>query len=478
MLPETIRLPPVPGRPLLLRAGRWIGLVTAAAFVFIAGAALMAIAALFEEAGPLVAVAVPILPLVVLGILTYPILGVFAVFVSFPVGSVGAPLGFVTLQAAEGAVMFITVVVVLRRLAIGRTPLPFAPELLWAVALLAWMLLSLYSAIDETLAVKALISLAGGLAFACVMLAVIRDAVDLRRVLAVLTGVTAFVSLTALSSGSAFQSTHGGTQVSGRLEGAFDHPNQLGALCAMAAPIAVALLVSSRRFATRFAAAAGLALIFGALMLSLSRGAWFGAGLAFLFLVVTLREARRLVVVLSIPMVVIGVVVWTAAAQRPEITIIGERARSFTTLSPYDERDEIWAEAVREIKEDPLTGQGPGSFPVASLRAGAQGASVKAVHAHNIWLNWGAEIGLPGIVFLAGLAISLALAARRAGRLALARGQPRDRVLVVGVAAALVAAAGQGLVDYPLTNPVVHITLWGLIGALLAAARPPERRVA
>jgi putative inorganic carbon (HCO3(-)) transporter len=474
MLPEAIRLPPALGRP-LLRAGRWVGLAAAAAFVLLAGAALMAISALFEEAGPLVALAVPILPLVVLGILTNPILGVLAVFVSFPVGSVGAPLGFVTLQAAEGAVMFIAVVVVLRRLAIGRTPLPFAPALQWALALLAWMLLSLYSAIDETLALKAFISFAGGLAFACVMLAVIRDAVDLRRVLVVLTGVTAFISVAALSTGSAFESTQGGAQVSGRLEGAFDHPNQLGALCAMAAPIAAALLVGTRRYATRFAAAAGLALIFGALMLSLSRGAWLGAGLAFLLLIGTLREARRLIALLSIPMAVIGVVVWTAAAQRPEIKIIGERARSFTTLSPYDERDQIWAEAVREIKEDPLTGQGPGSFPVASLRAGAQGASVQAVHAHNIWLNWGAEIGVPGAVFLTGLAISLGLAARRAGRLALARGQPRDRALVVGIAAALVAAAGQGLVDYPLTNPVAHITVWGLIGALLAAARPPER---
>lgn len=477
MLPEAIRLPPALGGP-LLRAGRWAGLGVAAAFVFLAGAGLMAFATVFEEAGPLVALALPILPLVVIGILTNPILGAFAVFASFPVGSVGAPLGVVTLQAAEGAVMFIAVVVVLRRLAIGRTPLPFTPELYWAVALLAWMLLSLYSAIDETLAVKTFISFAGGLTFACVMLAVIRDAVDLRRVLAVLTGVTAFISATALTAGSAFESTHGGTQVEGRLEGAFDHPNQLGALCATAAPIAATLLIGTRRLTTRIAAAAALALIFGALMLSLSRGAWLGAGLAFLFLLVTLREARRLVAVLAIPMVVIGVVVWTAAAQRPEITIIGERARSFTTLSPYDERDQIWAEAVREIKEDPATGQGPGSFPVASLRAGTQGASVQAVHAHNIWLNWGAEVGLPAVLFVTGFAVSLVVATRRAGRLALARGQPRDRVLVFGVAAALVAVAGQGVVDYPLTNPVVHLTVWGLIGALLAAARPPERRQA
>lgn len=472
MLPEAVRLPSV--GPRFARLGMAVALTMVGLFLVLAGAALMAISAPFEEAGPIVAIALPALPGVVLAILVNPLVGVLAVFATFPIGSVGAPIYGAKLQAAEGAVLFITVVVALRRLAVGKTPLPFVPELLWAMGLLAWMLLSLYSAIDEGLAIKAFMSLAGGIAFASVMLAVIRDSVDLRRILGFFVLICTFISLAAVSSGSAFEASYRGTQVAGRLQGAFDHPNQLGALCAMAAPIAAALLFGARTFAVRLVSAGALGLILAALGLSLSRGAWLGAGLAFLLMLVMLREARRLIAALLIPIAIIGVLVWTAAAQRPEIKVIGERARSFTTLSPYDARDEIWAEAIREIKDDPITGQGPGSFSVASERVGGGATTVKAVHAHNLWLNWAAEVGLPGVAFLTGLMVSLAFATARAGRLARARGQPRDRVLAVGIAAGLLSVLGQGMVDYPMTNPVVHIAVWGLVGALLAAARPPE----
>lgn len=473
MLPEAVRLPATFG-PRLRRVGEAVGLVAAAAFVVLSGAALMAISAVFDEAGPFVAIALPALPVIVLAILVNPILGVLAVLATFPIGSIGASFGFATLQAAEGAVVFIALVVVLRRLAAGRTPLPFAPELFWAMALLASMLLSLYSAINEALALKAFISLTGGIVFACVVLAVVRVPRDIRVIATAFVVVSVVISAVAVSSGSAFEATHGGAQVSGRLEGAFDHPNQLGALCAMAAPIAAALLFAARGVTRRVLAVAALGLILVALGLSLSRGAWLGAGLAFLLMLVTLREARRLMAIITIPVVIVGIIVWTAAAQRPEIRVVGERARSFTTLSPYDAREEIWAEAIRQIKEDPLTGQGPGSFSVASTRVGGGATTVRATHAHNIWLNWGAEIGLVGVAFLTGLMVSLAAATYRAGRLARSRGQPRDRVLFVGIAAALLSVLGQGIFDYPLTNPVVHLAVWCLIGLLLAAARPSQ----
>jgi putative inorganic carbon (hco3(-)) transporter len=473
MLPEAVRLP-LTLRAGLRRIGAAVGLVAAGLFVVLSGAALMVISAGFGEAGPAVAIALPALPTIVLAILVNPMLGVLAVLATFPVGSIGASFGFATLQAAEGAVLFIALVVVLRRLAAGRSPLPFAPELFWAVGLLAWMLLSLYSAIDETLALKAFISLSGGIAFACVVLAVVRGPRDVRLIAVVFVLVSAVISAVAVSIGSAFETTHGGAEVSGRLQGAFEHPNQLGALAAMAAPIAAALLFGARGIPRRLLAVGALTLIIAALGLSLSRGAWFGAGLAFLLMLVMLREARRLLAIVSIPVAIVGVVVWTAAAQRPEIRVVGERARSFTTLSPYDERDEIWAEATRQIKEDPITGQGPGSFPVASTRVGGGATTVRASHAHNIWLNWGAETGLGGLAFLTGLMVSLAAATYRAGRFARARGQPSERVLVVGIAAALLSVLGQGVVDYPLTNPVVHLAVWCLIGLLLAAARPSQ----
>ena len=79
------------------------------------------------------------------------------------------------------------------------------------------------------------------------------------------------------------------------------------------------------------------------------------------------------------------------------------------------------------------------------------------------------------MLLILGFAASLAVTARRAGRLARARGDPRDHAVVAGVAAALLAAFVQGAVDYTLRNAVVWITLWTLIGVLLLARRETAR---
>jgi putative inorganic carbon (hco3(-)) transporter len=440
-----------------------------------AGAGLAAVSLRFEDDAPLAFLALAVLPLWAIAVLVHPLVGAIVVFLTLPIGSVGAPLGFITLQAAEAAVLGAGVLIIVRRLAEGRTPLPWSPPLTWALALLGWTLVSFVSAIDKVLALKQIGAVAGGLVFACVVLAACRDMVDVRRLLGGFTAAAAVIAATALSAGEAFQARYGGTQVTGRLEGAFDHPNQLGALCAMAAPVAASLMLGARTYRARVASGIGLVLILAALMLSLARGAWIGAGLAFLLMLAALPEARRLVALLSVPMVGVGLFVSSLTPTTSQLDVIGQRARALTELSPYDRRQEIYAEALREIRAKPVTGFGPGSFPVASARAGSEASTVAAHHAHNLGLTWAAEAGLPALGLILGFAVALGLAARRASRAAIARGRLQDRALVVGLAAALLSVVGQGLVDFTLRNAVVHIALWGLIGALLVCRREMQR---
>jgi hypothetical protein len=47
--------------------------------------------------------------------------------------------------------------------------------------------------------------------------------------------------------------------------------------------------------------------------------------------------------------------------------------------------------------------------------------------------------------------------------------------LLLCIAAGLIAILVQGFVDYTLGNPVIRITVWLLIGALLVAVREAER---
>ena len=453
-------------RLLSLSVGTGLALVS----IFL-GLMLAAVATLFPSSVS-VYIALPLAPLLALAVLAAPIVAPLGVFATFPVGSTGAPIGAATLQSAEAAVVLVALMVIVRRLAVGQTPLAWSPVLFWPLALMSWMLVSLFSALDETLAIKQLISIAGGVTFASVILASCRGMRDLRVLLGGFVLSTTILAVIALSSRSDFQSSYEGSAVlKGRLQGAFDHPNQLGALTAMAAPVAAGLLIGGRTRRGRTIAGVMLGLILAALALSLARGAWLGAGVAALFMLVTLREARRKLLLFGLPVVLVFFAVWSFLPKNEQVQVVTQRAEAFTTLSPYDDRDSIWREARREIKADPWTGQGPGNFIIASARAGSEASTISAFHAHNLFLNWAAESGLPAAAIILLFAFALVNAGRVASRGSLARGDPGDRAIVIGIGGALLTVFFQGFVDYTLGNSVVHIAFWGMVGAMLVASR-------
>lgn len=437
-----------------------------------AGAGVTAAATrLGVDRAPLALLALGLAPLLIVGVLSRPLLGVILVLAVFPIGSARLPTPVIELKAVEVAVFAVGALVVLRRLSGGLHFLSWAPPLWWALALFGWTLAATPSALDLSAAFKLIAIFLGGLVFVGVILSSLRDVEDVRWMLAALVTVAAGIAIVAISQGVRFQSLASGETVSGRLQGAFDQPNQLGMFCAVSAATAAGLVFAARTRLGRIASIAALATILVGLTLSLSRGAWVGSALAFLYLLLTLPEARRALLAFGIPVAIAASVFGSFAPGQTEIEVVSLRAHAITTLSPYDARSAIYAEALREITAHPLTGVGPGSFPVASERAGSQSITVFPDHAHDIWLTWGAEVGLPAVALIAAFAISLGLAARRGARGALRRGDRRDRALIAGPAAALIAVLGQGIFDYPLRNAVLWMLVWCLVGALLVCAR-------
>src|SRR5919108_2924931 len=455
-------------RRLLIEIG---GLIALSLVAFASGAALAAVSSIAADWSPLVFVGLVALPLLALAVIADPLIGVFAVLATVPIGSASVAVGFVSVQAIEGAVFVVALLVVVRRLALGKTPLPWALPFGFALALIGWVTIALYSALDETRGVKQLLSLSGGLVFAAVVLAAAKDLVDLRRILAAFVVAGTAAAAVAVSGGANFEHVqYGGSQVSGRLHGAFSEPNQLGSMCAMAIAVAAGLVFGCRTRRGRLLAALSLPILMAALLLTLSRGAWIGAALGIALLLLTLREARELLLFLSVPLIVVALIAGRFAADEPQLTVVGERAKAITVLSPYDERAAIWREAIREIKEDPLTGEGPGNFPVASVRAASYASLVYADHAHNLALNWAAEDGLPALALVFAFAVALTVPAYRASRRLRQDGRRRDRAVLLGVAAALLTVVGQGTVDYTLGNSVLHVAVWLLVGALIVAS--------
>jgi O-antigen ligase len=168
---------------------------------------------------------------------------------------------------------------------------------------------------------------------------------------------------------------------------------------------------------------------------------------------------------------VVGFFVWSLTGTGTDVKVVGERARAITVLSPYDDRRVIYREAYREIRENPLLGVGPGGFPVASTLVVSESATLSYAHAHNLYLNWAAEVGLPSVIIILGFAFNLAMSANTASRGARVRGDPRDRAIVIGLSAALITVLVQGFFDYVIPNPVVWTAMWIVIGSLLVARR-------
>lgn len=458
-------------RPLTAPAG-FIGM---GALALATGVGSALVATHFQNAAPFVLIGMFVAPLLAIGIIMNPLLATLVVIATYPIGNIAQPIGPLRLQVVEAAVFVAALVIVLRRLAIGRIPLPFAAPLGWAVALFLWTLISLFSAIDETLAIKVLFSLLGGIVCSTVVLAGCRDMQDLRYLLAGFVSSGVVIGLITFSEGThvgQVTTDFGGSQVvSGRLQGAFDSPNQLGAFCALVIPVAAGLIFGARSARWRFAAGIALLILLATLMLSLSRGAWVGAAFGLFLMLVLLKEARRLLIILAIPLIIIGFFIWSLTPTKTDVKVVGERARALTVLSPYDDRRVIYKEAYREIRENPVLGVGPGGFPVASTRVVSESATLSYAHAHNLYLNWAAEVGVPSVLIILGFAGALAFAVRTASRGARMRGDPRDRALVIGMGAGLVTVLIQGFFDDVIPNPVAYMTMWTLIGALLVARR-------
>lgn len=432
---------------------------------------LAALGSRFGALAPALIIGIPLLVVGMVAVLADPRLGIVAVFATFPLGALSVPAGFAELQITEAATLAVGALVILRRLGERKIPLPWEPALWWALALLAWSFVSLPGALDQELAVKQVLQLVGGLLFACVVIAACRDFNDLRVILGGLTAISVLVALVALASGEQMQAALGGSVVGGRATGPFDQPNQLGAFCALTAVIAAGLMFGAKSRRDRLLCAIALSILTGGLLLSLSRGAWVGTTLAIIFLLASLKQARRGILAFSVPLLIVAFLMGSFETEAPQLEVVGQRVRAFTVLSPYDGRTEIWAEARREIIERPVTGFGPGNFPVASTRSGSESTTVRPHHAHNLLLTWAAETGIPGALAIVGLGIALFLVGRRAARIVRESRGEEDRAVVVSLQAGLIAVAGQGIVDYTLRNSVLFLVFWGLVGALFASER-------
>lgn len=442
------------------------GLVVVAAVLagLATGGMLTVVAA---RGGPVAPVAlVGGLVLVVL-VLRRPVWAVVPLLATFPLSQVElAGLGAVQVGATAAVGLAVA-----SRLARGEAVVLVPARTAWLVVLWVLGLVAAVLGVAPGESLNQVVLLATGIAVVLALVTVTTDAPDLRIVVAAVLVVAGVMCATSLSGFGQAQAAFGGTLVEGRSQGSFAQPNELGTFAAVTLVLAVGwLLAGTERLRLL---AGGVAFVAaGALLASLSRGAWIGTAVA-IGTVVLLRPASRRVVVTSLVLGALSVTVGlTLAPATPQVEVVRARAASFAdpTGNPYDDRPSIYREGVRQVRANPLTGVGPAAFRIEASRQLENGARTAPHHAHNTLLAVSAEAGLPTTLVLVAFTLSTAVAVRRRLRELVHVDPVRDAVLT-GSTAALAVLVGQGLVDFSLRNPTLLFTVFLLLGLQLSTLR-------
>ena len=158
------------------------------------------------------------------------------------------------------------------------------------------------------------------------------------------------------------------------------------------------------------------------------------------------------------------------------VTHAGGAADAATRLiSTQGPRGELWSTGLRAFRDEPLKGVGAGGYEFYWDRRTANGDPLR--DAHSIVITSMAELGLPGLILVAGLGLGLVAICVQARRAA--RGHRE-----VGPVTALIAGFGvcliSALVDW--TYEIPAVAAFGIACACVAgsslAGPPPERRAA
>jgi len=363
------------------------------------------------------------------------------------------PLGRVSITTAQSIVIFLCSLWLLAFLMHPRRYFTSGtieyPLLLFLAANCASALLSPFGSPAER--VDAIMEILLYAAFFYASLYLLRTAVDSRRVISVLFSVAVLVALVNV----AYHYRQGMWKMIDRGYPFWDGKNALGLFMVLALSLSTVLLARPKAASGAQAHCSGwrttafvpgLFVIFLCAVYSYSRGAWIAmVGAALLF---SLFRSWRLVALLVAAILVLQFLPHRRALNR--FLSIGQmRDRNVA------KRLVVWKNALRMIRARPLTGVGPGEFrtacsrfeDAADTRNVARAPQEKLTyrdHAHNLFLQVGAEAGVGGLCACVWGVVAVCGAIR--ARVRDERDPVRHR-MAQGLAAALAAFLVFSLVD-------------------------------
>jgi O-antigen ligase len=268
-----------------------------------------------------------------------------------------------------------------------------------------------------------------------------------------------------------------------RAAGTFRQPNPYAGYLGLVAPLAVTLALwawarpqawSRKAWLARLILPGAAAVILLGVLASWSRGAWLALAVALTAAVLGFSRRSAPVILVSVGLVVAAGLVFGLADLLPasvigRISELGEYL-GFVDLAGVEvtdanfsvmERVAHWQAAIKMWADRPWLGVGIGNYAVAYPRYALPRWQEPLGHAHNVYLNFGAETGLVGLVAYGALWLAFVVQALRS----LASRSLFTVAVGAGILGALVHASVHNVFDN-LWVQHVYLVLSLLMGSL------------
>jgi O-antigen ligase len=238
--------------------------------------------------------------------------------------------------------------------------------------------------------------------------------------------------------------------------------NAFATVVASVAAMVLGLLVGSQRLRVRAALAVTFVLLIVALLLTKSRGAWLGLGLAFLYVVVSYRSLRLTLVAAAVALLLLSV----ESLRHVLLARVGQTTTADPSLLG---RYVLWFYALKVAKANWLLGVGMENFRVVKHLYGypAPLALARQYNAHNIYLEYAADLGIFGLGFLLWLLGGTVKRLHRWAQVSV----PESRGVAVGLGAGIIAYATHGLLDAVVWQHGAYMLLGMMLGLAMCVRR-------
>ncbi|MCF8090496.1 MAG: O-antigen ligase family protein [Desulfotignum sp.] len=318
------------------------------------------------------------------------------------------------------------------------------------------------------LAIQGLIMLATYLGFFWLVVVSVRSRKEQRTLVWVVVGTAAFLCVVGLLKRFDIlvfawwdYSKEAGYGTS--LTGTYVNRNHMAGFLEMAIPMMLGMfLIRSWSPEARIGIIALVLFLIVCQALTLSRGGWTGTAVAMVFMALVLLFKKGFVHKRLVGTLLVGVVV-TALIVMASTPVV-ERIITLTQGNLEDHiahRRNLWKGTRTLIADHPVTGTGPGTFAVAYPPYQAPGYSLLSRYAHNDYLQFTAEAGIPAIPVM----LVLLYWFFRTGFIRLKSRSRQTMGITLGTMAALVALLIHSYSDGNLQIPANALLFTAISGA-------------